>query len=138
MTSSALEWVPAPGLVADLILLFHAGVVAFVVLGEGVFLLGGLLDWQWVRRFWLRIVHLILVLFVAVQSWLGQYCPLTLWEVRLRLMAGESGYEESFIEHWVGQFLFFALPGWVFVVGYSAFAVLVLFTWWWIPPRRGQ
>lgn len=130
---------PDPALLADLILLLHAAIVAFVVAGQGLFMLGGVLGWRWVRGFWLRVGHLGLILYVAGQAWLGRYCPLTLWEVRLRLAAGQSPYGgESFVQYWVGELLFHDLPGWVFLAGYSAFAALVLFTWWWIPPRRGK
>lgn len=136
MTDPGLQWVPFPGLLADLILVVHVAVVGFVVAGQGLFMLGGCRDWAWVRRPWPRITHLLLILFVVGQAWLGRYCPLTLWEFRLRLAAGESAEEQGFIEYWLGEWLFFDFPGWVFVVGYTAFAALVLFTWWWVPPRR--
>ncbi|HSV55464.1 MAG TPA: DUF2784 domain-containing protein [Burkholderiaceae bacterium] len=123
-------------LLADLILLLHAGVVGFVVLGEALFLAGGLRAWRWVRKLALRLAHLALMLFIAVQAWLGALCPLTVWEQALRRRAGQSGYRESFIEHWLARLIFFEAPWWQFVALYTAFATLVLLTWWWVPPAR--
>lgn len=125
----------ASALLADLILLMHAGIVAFVVLGQILFVAGGLLGWAWVRSSRTRLAHLALIGFVLVQSWMGAICPLTLWEQALRQQAGQAGYAESFIEHWLSRLIFFNAPAWVFVLLYTLFGVLVLLTWWWIPPR---
>lgn len=122
---------------ADAVLAIHVGVVAFVVLGELLFLIGGWRGWRWVRHFGLRVLHLLLMLVVAAQAWLGALCPLTIWEQSLRSHAGEAGFSGSFIEHWLSQLIFFEAPWWIFVAAYTAFALLVLLTWRWVPPRRG-
>lgn len=123
-------------LLADAILVLHVAVVAFVLLGEILILVGARLGWRWVRQRALRMTHLVLMAFIALQSWLGALCPLTAWEQALRRRAGETVYSESFIEHWLGRLIFFEAPwGW-FVAAYSAFALLVLLTWHWVPPRR--
>jgi polyferredoxin len=120
---------------ADAILLLHAGIVAFAVIGQPLFMAGGWRGWMWVRIGWLRLAHLALIGFVVVRSWLGAVCPLTLWEQALRLRAGQAASGQSFIERWLARLIFFNAPAWVFVTTYSVFAVLVLFSWWWIPPR---
>ena len=122
-------------LLADLVLVAHAGVVFFVVLGQVLFVAGGLRGWRWARNVWIRLTHLALIAFVVMQSWAGSVCPLTLWEQALRQQAGQAGYAESFIEHWVSRLIFFNAPVWVFIVVYTLFGALVLLTWWWIPPR---
>ncbi len=121
---------------ADAVLAAHVGVVAFVVFGELLFLLGGWRGWAWVRNFPLRIAHLLLMVFVAAQAWLGALCPLTVWEQALRTRAGQDGFSGSFIEHWLSQLIFFEAPWWAFVAAYTGFAVLVLLTWRWVPPVR--
>ncbi|WP_293398598.1 DUF2784 domain-containing protein [Polaromonas sp.] len=123
-------------MLADLVLVAHVGIVAFVVLGQLLFVLGGMLQWAWVHRLWIRLAHLLLLGFVIVQSWMGATCPLTIWEQLLRREAGQTAYGESFIEHWLSRLIFFNAPAWVFVMAYSMFGALVLLTWWWIPPRR--
>lgn len=126
----------AAALLADALLVLHVGIVAFVVLGQVLFMLGGVRGWRWVRRFALRAAHAVLMVFIAAQAWLGQLCPLTLWEQALRRRAGQAAYTESFIEHWLSRLIFFDAPWWAFVAGYTAFAALVLLTWWRVPPER--
>ena len=123
-------------LLADAILMLHFAVVLFVVGGQLVVLVGGPLGWRVVRRFGLRLSHLALMGFIALQTWLGELCPLTVWEQSLRARAGQGQYDESFIEHWLSRLLFFEAPWWVFVAAYSAFLALVVLSWWRWPPRR--
>lgn len=132
LSSSTAAWL------ADTLLALHVGVVAFVVLGELLFLLGGWRGWRWVRHFGLRATHLVLMAFIALQAWLGALCPLTVWEQALRRRAGEAAYEESFIEHWLSRLLYYDLPWWAFVAAYTAFALLVALTWRWVPPQRSN
>jgi hypothetical protein len=121
---------------ANAILAAHMGVVVFVVAGQALFLLGGWRGWTWVRNLPLRLAHLVLMMYIALQAWLGELCPLTVWEQDLRRLAGQPSFEASFIEHWLSRLLFFDAPWWVFVAAYTAFAALVAGTWWWVPPRR--
>lgn len=125
-------------MLADIVLAAHVVIVGFVVLGQLLFMAGGWAGWPWVRNLWTRLTHLALIGFVVLQSWWGAVCPLTLWEQALRRQAGQSGYGESFIEHWSSRLIFFSAPPWVFVLVYSVFGGLVLLTWWWVPPHRGR
>lgn len=124
---------------ADALLALHAGMVAFVVLGTLAILVGGPLGWRWVRRFDLRLAHLLLMVFIALQAWLGRLCPLTVWEQALRNRAGQTTYGASFIQHWLSRLIFFEAPWWMFVAAYTAFAALVAACWWrWPPLRRSR
>ena len=78
-------------LAADAVLSVHFAFIAFVVLG------GLLALW----RRWFAALHLPAAgwgFFVEVT---GRICPLTYWENALRRRAGESGYAESFVEHYL-------------------------------------
>ena len=125
-----------PGLLADIILVLHAAIVAFVVLGQLAIMVGWARRWPWVRWFWLRLVHLATIVFVVVQTWLGQLCPMTIWEQQLRAAAGQHMHSQSFIEFWLSRILFYDLPWWVFVAAYTLFGALVVLTWWRLPPTR--
>ncbi|WP_457280722.1 DUF2784 domain-containing protein [Polaromonas sp. P5_D5] len=122
-------------LLADSILVLHVAIVAFAVLGQLLFMAGGWCGWVWVRAPWVRLTHLALIGFVVAQSWLGEICPLTIWEQALRQLAGQASYGGSFIEHWLSRLIFFNAPAWVFMVAYTGFGLLVLLSWWWWPPR---
>ncbi len=78
-------------LAADALLLVHFGFIAFVILG-------GLLV---LRRRWIAFVHVPAVAWATLIVASGRICPLTFVENALRARAGESGYSESFIEHYL-------------------------------------
>jgi hypothetical protein len=84
------------GLLADLVLLAHAGFVAFVVLG-------GLLVLRWPRLAWL---HLPAVAWGAGIEFTGTICPLTPLENHLRALAHQQGYAGGFVEHYVFGLLY--------------------------------
>lgn len=123
-------------IVADVILLIHALFVCFVVLGLMLIFIGQWRGWNWVTYFWFRIAHLLAIAVVVLQSWLGLICPLTIWEMDLRTMAGEAAYTGSFIAHWIERLLYYRAPDWVFVLLYTCFGALVVASWIWIRPRR--
>ncbi len=123
-------------LLADTILGLHVAIVLFVVGLLPLVLMGGAMGWRWVRHFGLRLSHLVLMVFIAAQAWLGQLCPLTVWEQHLRRAAGQGSYRESFIEHWLSRLLYWEAPWWVFVAAYTAFAAVVGMAWWGVRPRQ--
>ena len=120
---------------ADLILLAHVLFVAFVVVGLVLILLGKFLNWRWVRNWWFRIAHLVAIVIVVLQAWLGVICPLTTIEMYLRQQAGDTVYAGTFISHWLESILYYQAPMWVFTVCYTVFGALVLLSWFWVRPR---
>lgn len=122
-------------LLADAVLALHFGVVVFVVGGLLAVLVGNGLGWRWVNRRHWRLMHLVAVVVVAAQAWLGVLCPLTTLESWLRAQAGGAGYSGSFVQHWLQQAIYFEAPLWVFTLAYTVFGVLVLATWRIFPPR---
>jgi hypothetical protein len=136
MQSGALDLIAA-----DLILLVHVLFVAFVGLGLLLVVAGKLLRWLWVRNPWFRLAHVAAIGVVVLQSWLGAACPLTMLETALRERAGESGYSDTFVSHWLETILYYRAPEWVFTASYTVFGLLVLAAWFWVRPhglrRRG-
>ncbi len=116
-------------LMADTILVIHFAFVLFVVFGFLLILIGLLARWSWVHNRNFRIAHLAAVGFVVLQAWLGRLCPLTIWENELRRRAGQSGYTETFIEHWLRDILFYQADPWVFTTIYTCFGALVVIVW---------
>ena len=123
-------------LAADAVLLLHLLFVVFVVAGLVLILIGRLLSWAWVRNWWFRVTHLAAIGVVVLQSWLGVICPLTKLEMALRERAGDTTYAGGFVSHWLETILYYRAPAWVFAVVYTAFGLLVLLSWFWVPPRR--
>ena len=124
-------------LAADLVVSLHFGYLLFTVGGELCVLIGFLTGWRWIRNRLFRILHLAAVLFVAFEALLGMWCPLTIWEYRLRELAGENGDERiSFVARIIRRIMFFDLPPWFFLLLYIGFGVLVLASFYLIPPRQ--
>lgn len=121
--------------VADAVLILHVGFVLFVVGGLFMIIVGNISGWAFVNRLWFRVLHLLAILAVVLESWFGIICPLTALENQARLAAGADGYSTSFIEYWLGSVLFFDLPPWVFIGAYTSFGLLVLLTWRKFPPK---
>lgn len=122
-------------LLANAVLVAHAGVVLFIIAGLVLILVGGRYGWQWVRNFWFRVLHLSAIVYVVAESWLGIVCPLTDLEQWLRERAGQPGHEGDFIVFWLAKLLFYQAEPWVFIAAYSAFALLVMFSWVMVRPR---
>lgn len=121
-------------LLANLVLALHLAIVAFVVGGLVLVIIGNFCRWQWVNALWFRLAHLGAIAVVVAEAWLGVICPLTTLEMWLRAKAGATTYGGGFIEHWFQRTLYYEAPPWVFVLGYSLFGLLVVATWLCFPP----
>ena len=80
---------------ADLVVAVHALVVVF-------FICGGVLSWRYP---WLALIHVPLAIWVTAVFILDVECPLTPLENRLRKAAGDRGYENGFVDHYLGRFI---------------------------------
>ena len=78
-------------LLADLVLIAHFGFILLVVFG-------GLLAFRWHRAIFLHLPALAWGAWIELR---GGICPLTPLENDLRRAAGGSGYQDSFIEHYI-------------------------------------
>lgn len=114
-------------LAADLMLALHLGFIAFVVSG-------GLLV---LRYRWIVYLHIPAAIWGAFVEISGRICPLTTWENSFRQSAGESGYAESFVEHYLVPVIYpagltrsvqFAIAGFVIVTNVVIYAWL-LYRW---------
>lgn len=121
---------------ADAILILHFLYIAGLVIPVPLIALGYPLGWHWVRRLLWRRLHLAAVLFLILQTVVGFACPLTDWEVELRLSSGQPAYEESFVEYWVGRWIFFEWDEKYFAVIYLIFSLTVVWLYRAYPPQR--
>ena len=110
-------------LAAEAVLLLHLTFIAFVVAG-------GVLAARWR---WVTLAHLPVAAWGFFVELTGRICPLTYAENYLRLRAGQSGYAESFIEHYLLAIIYpagltreaqFVLAGVVVVVNVAIYGWL--------------
>jgi len=120
---------------ADVILFLHVVVVVFNVLGLVLIFLGYILKWSWVRNPWFRVVHIVVISIVIIQSWIGVTCPFTSLEMLLRSKAGVEVYTGTFISHWLESILYYQASPWFFVIVYTVFGALVIASWFMVRPR---
>lgn len=115
-------------LAANAILLLHLAFILFALLGAAI-----AVRWRWVL-----IVHLPAAAWGFFVELTGRVCPLTYLENYLRVKAGQSGYTESFIEHYLMAIIYpagltggiqFVLAGVVVVINAAIYG-------WIFYPRR--
>ncbi len=121
---------------ADAILAAHILIVLANIIPVPLIIIGGLRGWRFVRAGWFRFGHLALMGFIAIQAWMGETCPLTIWERNLRSNAGESAYQETFISHWMQELLYIDAPPWFFIALYSGWCLLIIALFYFVPVRR--
>ena len=111
-------------LAADAVLLMHLMFILFVLLGAAMSL-----RWRW-----MPCIHLPAAAWGFFVEAAGRICPLTYLENYFRLQAGQSGYAESFIEHYLLAVIYpagltreiqFALAGVVVVINAAIYGWLV-------------
>jgi hypothetical protein len=83
-------------LLADVVLLIHAGFVLFVVSG-------GFLALRWRR---LPLLHIPAAVWGVLIEYSGWICPLTPLENALRARGGETIYHGGFVDHYATSFLY--------------------------------
>lgn len=126
-------------LAADIILVIHFSFVCFVIGGLAVIWIGYILKWHFVYNLVFRIIHLVAIGLVILQALLGRHCPLTIWENKLRILAGqESVYEGSCIQYWVHKLMYYDMPQYVFTLTYIVFFIVVCLTFIVVRPRRNR
>ena len=122
-------------LLADLIAAVHLSIVAFIVGGQLLVVIGWPLGFQWIRNAWFRFTHLAIMLYIVQNAVRGELCFLTHWEWDLREKAGQTGEEGSFIGTLLSDILFVDVPQETLNLWYLAFFGLVLICFWGAPPR---
>jgi len=117
-------------ILADSVVLVHLVFVAFA-------LFGGLLVLRWKQVLW---VHVPAALWAALVEFAGWYCPLTPLENWLRARAGEAGYREGFIEHYILPVLYPAelTVGMQIFLGCAVVGINALIYWRVYRARRAQ
>ena len=122
-------------LLADVLLAIHLAYVAYILLGLVLIWAGLWRKWNWVRNLWFRLTHLAAILIVALELIFKTRCPLTVWELGLRSLAGQPVSEATLIGRLMNYLLFIMVPGWMAQLIYIGFALAIVLTFVLAPPR---
>ncbi len=111
-------------LAADGVLLLHLAFILFALLGGAMAV--------WWR--WIPLVHLPAAAWAFFMELTGRICPLTYLENDFRIKAGQSGYTESFVEHYLLDIIYpsglttevqFVLAGVVILVNIAIYGWII-------------
>ena len=123
-------------LLADILLAIHIAYVAYILLGLVLIWVGLKRRWNWVRSHWFRLTHFAAILIVVLELIFKTACPLTVWELELRSLAGRPVSEATLVARLMNYLLFIMAPGWMAQVIYIGFALAIAATFILAPPRR--
>jgi len=115
-------------LLADAVVLVHGLFIVFVVAGAALLR-------RWPRLVWL---HLPAAAWGAYIEFSGAICPLTPLENRLRALAGEAGYAQGFVEHYLLPLIYpqALTQGIQLALGVAVVAINALLYALWLHSRR--
>ena len=120
--------------------MLYSWLAALTVAAHGAFILfvtfGALAVARWPRLAWL---HVPAVLWGAYVEFAGRICPLTPLENRFRRLAGEAGYPEGYIEHYLLAAIYphDLTPATQVAIGLLALVInAVGYAWLWRRSRR--
>jgi hypothetical protein len=119
-------------LLADLVLLAHFALAAFLAAGMLLIPLGAYWQWSWVRARRLRQIHAGLMVLIAIEAIFHITCPLTILEALLR----RTHAPESFWADQLSKILYWDLPLEFFTILYGCCVVWVLYLWKSVPPIK--
>ena len=117
---------------ADLVLIFHFGIVIFIISLFAIIPLGYKFAWKWTRNKKIRSTHFFLIFLVTTETVFGFTCPLTLIEHNLR------GFfiSNSFVSIWLQKFLYWNFPKEFFLISYIICLMWTIFLWNRFPPSN--
>lgn len=118
-------------ILADIILLIHFAIAFFIVCGF-FFPIPYKLNWNFAKNYYVRLIHILLITVVFIETLIGIICPLTIFENLLR-----SSYDtKSFISKWFGSLLFWDISINYFILIYFICFLWTLFIWFYYPPNK--
>lgn len=125
------------GYLADFVVFIHVLYVGYVVLGQLVIMLAAPFKSKWARNPWFRFSHLAAIAVVAWEALNDIRCPMTIWEEKLRALAGQDmNAGQSFMGRIFHDLLFYPeLPEIFFNTLHVAMFVVVVQGVLMYPPR---
>ena len=117
---------------ADLVLIFHFGIVVFITSLFVIIPVGYKFKWKFPKNRKLRSTHLFLISLVTAETVFGLTCPLTLIEHNLRGIF----ISNTFVNIWLQKLLYWNFPKEFFLISYILCLMWTIFMWNRFPPRN--
>ena len=115
---------------SEIVLLFHFSIFLFMILSFILIPLGYHKKWKWVKNKYYRLIHLILMGIIFIETILGFMCPLTILENFLR-----NDIEiNNKITQIIHQIMYWDLPTYQFIILYLLSLLYLIFLWFFFKP----
>ena len=117
-------------LFSEIVLLFHFCIFLFMILSFFFIPLGYYQKWEWVKNKYYRLIHLILMGIIFIETILGFMCPLTILENFLR-----NNIEiNNKITQIIHQIMYWDLSSYQFIILYLISLLYLVFLWFFFKP----
>ena len=117
-------------LFSEIVLLFHFCIFLFMILSFFLIPLGYYQEWKWVKNKYYRLIHLVLMGIIFIETILGFMCPLTILENFLR-----NDIEiNNKITQIIHQIMYWDLPTYQFIILYLLSLLYLIFLWCFFKP----
>ena len=115
---------------SEIVLLFHFSIFLFIILSFILIPLGYHKKWKWVKNKYYRLIHLILMGIIFIETILGFMCPLTILENFLR----NNLRINNKITQIIHQIMYWDLPTYQFIILYLLSLLYLIFLWFFFKP----
>ena len=117
-------------LFSEIVLLFHFCIFLFIILSFFLIPFGYYQKWEWVKNKYYRLIHLVLMGIIFIETILGFMCPLTILENFLR-----NNIEiNNKITQIIHQIMYWNLPTYQFIILYLLSLLYLIFLWFFFKP----
>ena len=115
---------------SEIVLLFHFFIFLFMILSFFLIPLGYYQKWKWVKNKYYRLIHLVLMRIIFIETILGFMCPLTILENFLR-----NDIEiNNKITQIIHQIMYWDLQTYQFIILYLLSLLYIIFLWFFFKP----
>ena len=115
---------------SEIVLLFHFSIFLFMILSFILIPLGYHKKWKWVKNKYYRLIHLVLMGIIFIETILGFMCPLTILENFLR----NDIKINNKITQIIHQIMYCDLPTYQFITLYLLSLSYLIFLWFFFKP----
>ena len=117
-------------LFSEIVLLFHFCIFLFIILSFFLIPLGYQQKWEWVKNKYYRLIHIILMGVIFVETALGFMCPLTVLEHFLR---NDTKINNKFTEI-IHEIMYWDLSSYQFIILYLFSFLYLVILWFFFKP----
>ena len=115
----------------EIVLFFHFFIFLFITFSFFLIPFGYFQKWEWVKNKYYRLIHLVLMGIILIETILGFMCPLTILENFLR----NNIEVDNNLTQIIHQIMYWNLPNYQFIILYILSFSYLIFLWFFFKPN---